>query len=432
VVQDTFTRSLWYAQAPPGPRLAPLEGDARADVAIVGAGILGLSTALHLAEAGTSVVVVEAREPGYGASGRNGGFVVPAFPVLDPNAVRRALGEENGDALARMVGESADLVFALIRKHAIACDAVQEGWMSPTPVAKLIPRIESRARQWQALGRPARVLDAGEVARMTGTDRYRAALFDPTGGHLDPLAYVRGLARAALGAGARVHGDSPVLRIAPARRWRVETARGSVTAEHVLVCTNASGGASGALMPAVARSVVPLNVYQAATVPLAAAGRAVMPSNASLSDLRRNLFTIHAARERLITGAMAMIQAGALARLPRLMERRMLAHFPALHAAAMEYVWHGTASVTPDFLPRLFELGPGLIAPVACNGRGIGLTTALGRALAAWLLAPGKAALPLQCVAPKPISFYPWARHAPAALLPYYKLRDWRDEREGT
>jgi glycine/D-amino acid oxidase-like deaminating enzyme len=434
VVQDTFTRSLWYATAAPGPRCDALEGQARADVAIVGAGILGLSTALHLAEAGAKVVVVEAREPGYGASGRNGGFVVPAFPVLDPDMVRRRLGPEQGEALARMVGESADLVFALIRRHAIDCDAVQAGWMSPTPMSALTPRIESRVRQWQALGRPARALDADEVARMTGIGGYRAALFDPTGGHLNPLAYVRGLARAAQAAGVRIHGDSPVLRIVPASRWRIETARGSVTAEHVLVCTNASPSlAAPDGGRAAARSVVPLNIYQAATVPLPdAVGAAVMPSNAALSDMRRNLFTVHAARDRLITGAMAMLQPGALGRLPRLMERRMKAHFPTLATAPMEFVWHGTASITPDFLPRLFALGPGLIAPVACNGRGIGLTTALGAALAAWLRAPGQTTLPLSLVAPKPISFYPWARHAPAALLPYYKLCDWRDEREGT
>lgn len=428
MVQDTFTRSLWYATAPPGPRLEPLDGETRADVAIVGAGILGLSTALHLAEAGASVVVVEAREPGYGASGRNGGFVVPAFPVLDPDAVRRRLGPENGEALARLVGESAELVFALICQHAIECDAVQAGWMSPTPLGRLVPRIESRVRQWQALGRPAQALDAAAISRMTGIAGYRAALFDPTGGHLNPLGYVRGLARAALAAGVRIHGDSPVLQVTPARRWRVETARGSVTAEHVLVCTNAGAG----LAPAVARSVVPLNVYQAATVPLAQVGGAVMPSNAALSDMRRNLFTVHAARDRLITGAMAAVQAGALGRLPRLMERRMRAHFPVLEAAPMDFIWHGTASVTPDFLPRLFALGAGLTAVVACNGRGIGLATALGRALAAWLLAPGRAALPLPLVEPRPIAGYAWARHAPAALLPVYKLRDWWDEREGT
>jgi glycine/D-amino acid oxidase-like deaminating enzyme len=97
----------------------------------------------------------------------------------------------------------------------------------------------------------------------------------------------------------------------------------------------------------------------------------------------------------------------------------------------MEFAWHGVASVMPDFLPRLFALGDGLIAPVACNGRGIGLATALGRALAGAILAPGKADLPLSLVAPRPISFYPWARHAPAALLPTYKLRDWFDERSG-
>src|SRR5262245_58522783 len=127
-----FSDSLWSRMSVPPAALPPLEGEARCNVAIIGGGYLGLSTALHLAQAGASVRLLEAAEPGFGASGRNSGFVVPSFTTAHgPDSIKRVLGVEIGTRLATMIAGAGDFVFELIRRHAIACDAEQRGWLQP-------------------------------------------------------------------------------------------------------------------------------------------------------------------------------------------------------------------------------------------------------------------------------------------------------------
>lgn len=423
---ETFTQSLWYATASPALLFDPLEGDQRADVAVIGAGILGLTAALHLAERGTRVTVIEAAEPGFGASGRNGGLVVPHFPRLSPDAARRIVGEEHGTRLARMLGEGADLIFTLISRYAIACEAVRHGWVNPAHTPALLPMLESRAKQWQALGRDVRVLTRGETHRLTGAKRFAGALFDPAGGHLNPLSYVRGLARAAALAGANIFVWSPVTRIArEGPGFRVASAGGTVQAERVLLCTN---GASPELAPSIARSTIPLNVYQMATNALLESRlKLVLPGDPSLSDTRFQLFSAcRTAGRRIVSGGMAMIQNGAIDRLKPKIAARLADEFDALGEVTMDYAWHGVARLTPDLLPRLYETEPGVIAPIACNGRGLCMTTALGKALAEYLVSDDPAALPLPLIPPQPIAFHALMKHAPAAMLPF---GIWRDRR---
>jgi glycine/D-amino acid oxidase-like deaminating enzyme len=425
---ETFTQSLWYAKAAAAPLFDPLEGERRADVAVIGAGILGLTAALHLAERGVKVAVIEATEPGFGASGRNGGLVVPHFPRLSPDAARRILGEERGTRLARMLGEGADLIFDLIRRHAIECDAVRRGWISPAHGPAALKMLESRAKQWQALGRDVRLLSRGETHRLTGAKRFAGALFDPAGGHLNPLSYVRGLSRAAALAGANIFVWSPVTRIArDGLGFRVSCASGAVMAERVLLCTNAS---SPELAPSVARSTIPLNVYQMATNALPEPRlKLVLPGDPSLSDTRFQLFSAcRTPDRRIVSGGMAIWQGGAIDRLKPKVAARLTGEFDALGAVTMDYAWHGVARLTPDLLPRLYEPEPGVIAPIACNGRGLCMTTALGKALAEYLVSGDPAALPLPLIAPQPIAFHALMKHAPAAMLPFGIWRDRRSQ----
>ena len=133
----SFQSSFWHASAPPGPPSERLEGEVRTALAVVGGGYLGFSTALHLAEAGHEVTVLEADEAGFGASGRNTGFAVPNLITgIDPRSVKDAFGEERGTLLCRTLGEAAELVFELIRRHRIECEARQNGWMQPIHTAK--------------------------------------------------------------------------------------------------------------------------------------------------------------------------------------------------------------------------------------------------------------------------------------------------------
>jgi len=416
--------SLWQASGPDMPPRAAPSGTITADLLVIGGGFAGLSTALHAAMRGQDVVLVEARSIGWGASGRNAGFVVPNFARADPEAIRARLGPVAGDRLTGFAAGSADLVFELIARHAIACDALQSGWIQPAHCAAALARTGARARAWAALGRPAEVLDAVAVARLTGARGYLGGWIDRSGGVLDPLAYARGLARAAETAGARLHEAAEVtaLRRLPGG-WEARSGSARIEATRVAVTTNAH---AGALLPGLARGHFPLKVFQIATEPLPIACRdRLLPGGQCVSDSRRNLITFRFdAANRLISGGMAVFGPGADTRVPRAIHRRLARILDLADLPPIAHAWSGMAAVMPDFLPHLVSLGPGLIAGLACNGRGIAMTTALGRVLADWAGGATPETLPLPFGPAAPIPWHGLMRHAPNLLLPLSMLRD--------
>src|ERR1700693_1824337 len=205
--------SLWVATARPAPATPPLDMSRQADVAIVGAGYSGLAAALQLAEAGASVIVLEAGEPGWGASGRNGGQVIPGLKP-DPDEVVAMFGPEAGESLVRIAGDAPDTLFALIARHGIDCEARRCGWIQPAFAAADVGLIARRAEQWQRRGAPVAVLDRDTVRRLVGSPIYHGGWIDRRAGSVQPLSYSRGLARAAQNAGALVCGGSRVAALA--------------------------------------------------------------------------------------------------------------------------------------------------------------------------------------------------------------------------
>jgi glycine/D-amino acid oxidase-like deaminating enzyme len=192
-------------------------------VVVVGAGFTGLSAALHLAERGADVVVLDAAEPGWGGSGRNGGQVIPGLKD-DPDDLERKFGPETGRRMWQISGGAADFVFELIARHKISCEAQQCGWISAAPNAAAVAVLRTRVDQWQQRGAPVEMLDRRRVAELTGTTVYVGGLHDRRAGVVQPLAYVRGLARAAREAGAAIHGRSAVTRIeSQGSAWRAVT-----------------------------------------------------------------------------------------------------------------------------------------------------------------------------------------------------------------
>lgn len=415
---------LWHAVGRNNKARPPLQGDLQADLAIIGGGFSGLSAALHAAERGLSVVLLEAKVIAWGATGRNAGFVVPNFAKMDPDNIIALIGETRGERLIGMAASSGDLVFDLIKRHGIECAALQSGWIQPAHSAAAFEKVKSRAGQWAKRGRPAVVLDRDAVFAATGAAGYFGGWTDQSGGVLNPVEYARGLADAAESQGASIFEKSSVNVIArDGDGWRLATAQGSVRARKVFLATNAYGGG---LNPTLARTYFPLRVFQIATRPLPASIRArLLPGGQCVSDTQRNLFTFRFdADNRLITGGMHIVGPGASQRLPQAIHRRMSRRLSLPDLPPIDYSWSGIATVEPDFLPHLVDLGPGMIAGFACNGRGIAMTTAMGRVLSDWAAGADPQSLPIPFGAPAPIPFHGLMRHAPNALLPWSMLRD--------
>src|SRR5215472_10258685 len=219
--------ALWAATAPPAPPTPPLDESTSADVCVIGGGYAGLSTALHLSERGAKVVLLEARQVGFGGSGRNGGQVIPGLKY-DPDEIVAMFGEERGRRLVDFVGATADVVFNLIERHRMDVPRVRNGWIqgAHTPAAATL--VARRAAQWQKRGAPVQVLAKAEADRLLGTEKYLGGWLDRRGGAIQPLAYARGLAKAALAAGVRIHAETAATKLARAgSRWLVTTSRGA-------------------------------------------------------------------------------------------------------------------------------------------------------------------------------------------------------------
>jgi glycine/D-amino acid oxidase-like deaminating enzyme len=420
--------SAWTVAAEPLPEPRPLERDRRADVVVVGAGYTGLSAALHLAERGTEVVVLDAAEPGWGASGRNGGQIIPGLKH-DPDELERRFGAETGRRMWQTAGGAADFVFELSARHKIACHAERCGWIAAAPHPAALESLRSRTEQWQRRGAPVELLDADRIAELTGTTGYAGGMLDRRAGALQPLAFVRGLARAAQQAGAAIHGGSLArgLEVAPGA-WRVDTQAGSVTARSVILATNAY---TDDLWPGLKRTVLAVQSYQVATRPLPEdVRRQVLPGGQVVSDLRRILFYFRfdPAGRLLMGGRGPLDDRGDPALFARLeaVARRL---FPRIGATPWEHRWSGRVALTADHLPHLHEPRPGVLIGLGYNGRGIAMATVMGKLLADRALGATHPEIGWPVTPIEPIPLHRWRLPAMALVVRWKRFQDWRDAR---
>ena len=420
----SFQDTLWVSSAEPGPRYPAPTESAEADVAIVGAGFLGLSTALHLAKRGVRVILLEADEPGFGASGRSSGFVVPSFVTPHgPDSVRKLLGHECAARLCGLVGNSGNTVFDLIREYGIRCEGEQTGWLQPVHSSARIAFLERRQSEWSAQGKSLELLDRRETRRMTGMNAYHAALLDRSGGQLNSLGFARGLARAALDVGATIWTGARVLDVRrTAARWQLRCSGSLVSADSVILATNAL---DSALAPRSARSLLPIVFHQIATGPLDAANRErILPENQCLTDTRRDQFAVRWTVDgRLITGGLPLPGESA-PRVQASLRERLLSMVPVSGPCEIDYSWSGVIAISRHLLPQVTQIDSGLLAAVGCCGRGIALSTALGRDLATFLCTGDPDTLSVPVGSPAPLPGRALLRHLPALLLPWLRLRD--------
>ena len=417
--------SLWVATARPPPATPPLDRSRKADVAIVGAGYSGLAAALQLAEAGASVIVLEAGEPGWGASGRNGGQVIPGLKS-DPDELIAMFGPEAGEHLVRVAGGAPDTLFALIARHGIDCGARQCGWIQPAFAPADVGIVTRRAEQWQRRGAPVAVLDRDGVRRLVGSPIYHGGLIDRRAGCVQPLSYSRGLARAVQKAGALVCGGSRVIALArDGGRWKVTTAHGpTVSAERVLLATN---GYTDALWPRLRQTVIAANSFQVATVRLPdAVRRTVLPEGHVASDTRKLLLYYRCDHHgRLIMGGRGPFREPAGPRDYRHLERVIGLLFPQLKGTRCEFYWAGRVALTRDHVPHVHQPAPGLTAFLGYNGRGVAMATTLGTLVAKNLIAPANNPLPLPITGIRPIPVHSLHRIYATSILQMYRLRDY-------
>lgn len=397
---DPRSHGLWERSAPAPPATAELDREARADVAVVGAGFTGLSAALHLAEGGATVAVLEGAEIGFGASGRNVGLVNAGLWVM-PDALPGALGEIYGTRLLDLLGAAPGVVFDLVERHGIACEAERRGTLHCAVGREGVAELAERARQWRARGAPVRLLDAAETARKVGTPAYAGALLDERAGTIQPLAYARGLAAAAIAAGAGLYTSSPVVAVQDeGASWCLRTPRGAVRAGSVVVATDAY---TTGVWPAVRAEQVQLPYFNLATAPLGDdLRRSILPERQGAWDTREILSSFRLDRHgRLVFGSVGALR-GPGRSIHREWGRRALAKlFPRLRGVAFEHEWYGQIGMTRDNLPRLHRLGRGVVCFSGYNGRGIAPGTVFGRCLARLLLgAIGEADLPLPVTDP--------------------------------
>ncbi|KAA0017266.1 FAD-binding oxidoreductase [Salinicola corii] len=426
VYSSSATTSSWYRDSIAvelEPAL-PLEGDHRADVCVIGAGVTGCSTALHLAQRGYRVILLEALDVGHGASGRSGGQILPGLGT-DIGTVEKALGLSAARDIWEMSREAVRLTAHLVEHHRIPCD-LSWGYLhaavKPRHVVELRESQERMARDFDYHGLEWREGDA--LREHVVTDAYPAALWEREAGHLHPLNYTLGLARAAQRAGATLHQFSPVVDIQHGQQANVVTERGRVTADHVVIATNAYGDR---LVPEMSGRIMKAANYMIATAPMTEQQAAqVLPRNDALSDANFVLDYYRLSRDRrLIYGGEVSYDGRPPQGLEARTDAKIRRLFPVLKEIDIEYRWGGDVAITMNRAPDFGRLAPNVFYAQGYSGHGMALAGLAGKLLAETIAGQSER---FDLFSAMPHRTFPGGRWLRTPLLVlathFYKLRD--------
>ncbi|MEP2717292.1 FAD-binding oxidoreductase [Pseudophaeobacter sp.] len=378
--QGAFPKSWYAATATPLAPFAPLSGETRADVCIIGGGYTGLSAALHLAEAGLDVVLLEAHRVGFGASGRNGGQL-GSGQRMDQEGLEGFVGAAEAQKLWQLGEEAKDLVKSLIVKHDIDCN-LRPGvaWTGSNP--REVSHLHDYARLLQDR------YDYGEIELLSPEDcqlmcpspDYRGGILDHGAGHLHPLNLALGLGGAASAAGARIHEGSEVLEITEGAEVRVKTTTGEVRANHLILACN---GYLGGLNRQVAARVMPINNFVVATEPLGERADRVLSRDVAVADSK---FVVNYFRlshdKRLLFGGGESYGYRFPTDIESLVRKPMRQIFPHLRDVKVDYAWGGTLGITMKRMPYLARLGPNVLSASGYSGHGVGTAVHAGQLMA--------------------------------------------------
>lgn len=396
----------WSRTASSKPQVLNLEGEVSADFVVVGGGLTGTRTALGLAESGASVALLEAKEIGWGASGRSGGQCNPIWRAT-PDELAKRLGPAVAERLVATTLSCADDLFDDVRRYDIDCDAEQNGWVQAAHCPSQARSLRKLAESWNAVGGRIEILENAEVTRRSGSEAYRFAFFHPNGGHVQPLSLTRGFARTAQRFGAKLYENAPVTLMEHlGDKWRLTTPTGSVLAGKVILTTNAY---TDDLQPGLRKTIFPMVSVALATEPLSDNLRkSVLPDGVTISDSRRAIYFARYDRDhRLVFGCVGssdtkMETLGGLKRL----QTGLTTVFPQLDNTAIETSWSGRIAVTPEMMPHLHEPDTDVLAGLGFSGRGIAMTSVMARSLVHKALGGSDDALPFPVSPIKPIPLH--------------------------
>lgn len=414
----------WYAASTTLlPEQAPARGEIQADVAILGAGYTGLSAALELAQAGYKVVVLEAERIGWGASGRNGGQAIVGYGC-EVDTLEQLVGREDARRLFDWSREGMQLLRDRIQRHDIACD-----WRDGHASVPIKPRQERQLRQWQAhmqqqYDYPMQWWDREQLRAQLASDRYLGAVFDPQSGHLHPLDYALGLARAALAAGVVIHEHSPVTRLQRGPRAVLHTAQAQLQADYVVLAGNAW---LHGIAPELEARIMPVGTYIGATTPLGEQrARDLIRNDMAVADVNWALDYFRLSRDhRLLFGGRASYSTLPPPNLRGTMTRRMRRVFPQLGDVGIEYVWGGYVDISLNRGPHWGRLTPNVYFAQGFSGHGVASTGLAGQVIAQAIRGQAER---LDVFARIPHRPFPGGRllRTPmlVAAMAWYKLRD--------
>ena len=373
-----YPDSYYAASAEPLAPFPELKGDVTADVCIVGGGFTGLSAALHCAERGLNVVLLDAQRVGWGASGRNGGQA-GADQRLDQETLEAMLGDAQAKRLFDLGLESIATVKSLIENHQIDCH-LKPGILlvdhKPQFSEDSRRAVDHLNEKYDYDG--MKYVSGKSLREKLGTKKYFSGMFDTDAAHLHPLRYALGLARAASDVGAAIHELSKVAAIQHGKRVRVETSEGSVTADHVLLACN---GYLGELEKSVASSVMPINNFIIATEPLSDdVARELIRDDVAVADSK---FVVNYWRlsddKRLLFGGRESYGYRFPSDIKNTVRKPMLDIYPQLKDVRIDYGWGGTLAITRSRMPHFARVAPNVLSASGYSGHGVSMATLAGK-----------------------------------------------------